>query len=262
MRISLASDLHLEFAQKPILSADADVLILSGDICVADHFTRSEDSPYHKYKMAYLDFFKQCKERFPHVLYVMGNHEHYHGRFNDTASILKRELKDYCTVLDYEWVEIEGVRFIGTTLWTDANKQNPLTISHLRSVMNDYRVIQMYRSGVYRKLNPNDVIAEHFASVQFIDDATKGHDRCVVLTHHGPTPMSIGDRFKDDYHGNGGYVSDLFDFIYDRPQIKLWTHGHVHHNTKYKVNQTTVACNPGAYPGENPAFDRNFVFEV
>jgi Icc-related predicted phosphoesterase len=262
MKITLASDLHLEFGQTRTMTADADVLILSGDICVSDHFTRGENSPYHKYNMAYLDFFKKCSDSYPHVLYVMGNHEHYHGRFNDTANILKNELSDYCKVLDYEWVDIDGIRFVGTTLWTDVNKQDPVTEMHLRQYMNDYRVVQIHKNGVYRKLNPMDTISEHFASVQFIDDATRNHPNCVVLTHHGPTPLSIGERFKNDYHGNGGYVSDLFDFIYDRPQIKLWTHGHVHHNTIYKVNETTVACNPGAYPGENPQFDQNFILEV
>jgi Icc-related predicted phosphoesterase len=262
MRISLASDLHLEFNQKPDLGADADVLILSGDICVADHFTRGANSPYAKFKEAYLDFFKRCSDRFPHVLYVMGNHEYYHGRFNDTANILKNELSAYCKVLDNESVEIDGVKFVGSTLWTDMNKRNPLTECHLRDTMNDYRVIQIAKSDVYRKLSPLDTLYEHFEAVRFIDNETKNHDNCVVLTHHGPTPLSIGSKFKNDYHGNGGYVSDLFDFIYDRPQIKLWTHGHVHHSTIYKVNETTVACNPGAYPGENPQFDQNFVFEL
>lgn len=244
------------------MTADADVLILSGDICVADHFTRSQNSPYLKYKMAYLDFFKMCADSYAHVLYVLGNHEHYHGRFTETASILKENLSDYCKVLDNESVEIDGVKFVGSTLWTDMNKQNPLTESHLRNIMNDYRVIQMCKSGVYRKLSPLDTLYEHSEAVRFIDNETKNHDNCVVLTHHGPTLKSVGPKFKNDYHGNGGYVSDLFDFIYDRPQIKLWTHGHVHNNAKYTVNQTTVACNPGAYPGENPLFDSNFVFEL
>ena len=262
MKITLASDLHLEFNAHPSLDADADVLILSGDICVADHLTKSEASPYFKFKTAYMNFFTECKEKFKHILYVPGNHEHYHGRFNDTVDILKRELDGLVTVLNNETVEIDGVKFIGTTLWTDANKQNPITVAHMHNYMNDYRVIQIFRKGVYRKLIPNDTLCEHFAAVQFIDQETKDHDNCVVLTHHGPTPMSIGPDFVDDYHGNGGYVSNLFDFIYDRPQIKLWTHGHVHHHLEYKVNDTTVACNPGGYPREDTGFDRSFLFEL
>ena len=67
MKIAYCSDLHLEFADL-ILTNDenADVLVLAGDICVAKHFTKK------------LEFFQKVSEEFPKVLYVIGNHEHYH----------------------------------------------------------------------------------------------------------------------------------------------------------------------------------------
>lgn len=262
MKITLASDLHLEFESKPVLNAEADVLILSGDICVANHFTRSPESPYFKYQNAYFEFFQECKNKYKNVLYIPGNHEHYHGRFNNTVDILKAALSGLATVMNNESVEIDGVKFIGTTLWTDANKQNPMSIAQLHNYMNDYRHIQIFRSGVYRKLIPNDVICEHLAALQFIDQETRDHDNCVVLTHHAPTFISIADEYKHEVHLNGGYASDLFDFIYDRPQIKLWTHGHIHTHKLYEVNETTVACNPGGYPDQKTGYNPEFVFEL
>jgi hypothetical protein len=48
---------------------------------------------------------------------------------------------------------------------------------------------------------------------------------------------------------NGGYRSDLGDFILDRPQIRVWIHGHMHDNFDYQVGSTRVVCNPRGYSG-------------
>ena len=91
MKIQVVSDIHLEFGPISIENAgDTDVLILSGDICVvkdlADRDTyniRGENDKSNKYHT----FFQECCARFPHVVYFMGNHEHYHGDFNTSAEI-------------------------------------------------------------------------------------------------------------------------------------------------------------------------------
>jgi hypothetical protein len=48
---------------------------------------------------------------------------------------------------------------------------------------------------------------------------------------------------------NGAYSSDLDQFILDRPQIKLWTHGHTHHEFDYMIGSCRVMCNPRGYDG-------------
>jgi hypothetical protein len=48
---------------------------------------------------------------------------------------------------------------------------------------------------------------------------------------------------------NGGYHSDLSEFILDRPAIKLWTHGHTHEEFDYMIGDTRVVCNPRGYIG-------------
>jgi hypothetical protein len=53
---------------------------------------------------------------------------------------------------------------------------------------------------------------------------------------------------------NGGYSSDLSQFILDNPQIKLWTHGHTHETFDYVIGETRIFCNPRGYIGyENRA---------
>ena len=96
MKIKLVSDLHLEFSDINIQNTDNyDVLILGGDIMIAqdlhDH-AAADFNPYSAGAFADLgrkqqrvqrfrDFLKRVSFQFPHVVYVMGNHEFYHGKF-------------------------------------------------------------------------------------------------------------------------------------------------------------------------------------
>ena len=156
MKIQLASDVHLEFGPISLDNHGADVLVLSGDICVAadlmsvdnndvlDRFARS--STIHT-------FFQECCSRFKHVIYIMGNHEHYHGDFATTFGKLKERLGYLVNlhILEKESVMIDDVTFICGTLWTNMNKEDPMTMAHVRGVMNDYRIIDDSREPVHYK---------------------------------------------------------------------------------------------------------------
>jgi Icc-related predicted phosphoesterase len=280
MKIQLASDLHLEF-EDVIIKNDtgADVLILSGDILVADDLRNQPadlslaDIPNEGYGRArralrYRDFFLRVSFQYKHVIYVMGNHEHYHGKFDKSADII-REALGYLNIhnvhlLDRDTKLIDGVHFIGGTMWTDCNKGDPMTLYHLEQCMTDFRVIRIAGEN-FKKFLPNRTVMEftktrdYFKTVieNLPQDAT-----VVVCSHHAPSHLSIHDMYKHDKLMNGGYSSDLSEFILDRPKIKAWTHGHMHNNFDYLVGDTRVMCNPKGYPGENDQFDFNFVFEV
>jgi len=89
MKIALASDIHLEFADINLQNTEnADVLILSGDICVAEDIGKPDPNNFLEGARSsrIVDFFKRCSFQFPHVVYVMGNHEHYHGDFAKTTN--------------------------------------------------------------------------------------------------------------------------------------------------------------------------------
>ena len=54
------------------------------------------------------------------VLYVLGNHEFYGSSIDGAAAELKRLCAGtHVHVLDDSEIVIDGVRFLGTTLWTD-----------------------------------------------------------------------------------------------------------------------------------------------
>jgi len=280
MKIQLASDLHLEFADVDIQNTTgADVLILGGDILVADDLRNQPvdlawgDFPEEghgraKRTMRYRDFLKRVSFQFKHVILIMGNHEHYHGKFDRSADII-RDTIGYLNIqnihlLDRDAKEIDGVHFIGGTMWTDCNKGDPMTLYHLEHCMSDFRVIRIAGEN-FKKFLPMRTVMEftktrdYFKTV--IDNLPKD-SKIVVCSHHAPSHLSIHEMYKHDKLMNGGYSSDLSEFILDRPQIRAWTHGHMHNCFDYQVGDTRVMCNPHGYPGENDQFDFNFTFEV
>lgn len=268
MKIQLMSDLHLEFdgSFRPT-NYGSDTLILSGDVCVARALAASSDSPYHKMGNSFRDFFKHCSDNFKNVMYIKGNHEHYNSRFNNVSDIIRGALAPMENIhfLDDEYVDVESIRFVGSTLWTDNNKNCPITEMSLRGGMNDYHVIQyLDPRGNYRRLTPNDTALFHAIAKTFIKEAipTDFEGKAVVMSHHAPSAQSINEKYKDDHYFNGGYFSSLDYFIADIPQIALWTHGHMHDATTYNIDDTIIACNPRGYPGQSTGFEEAKIFEI
>lgn len=267
MKISVCSDVHLEFGDLDLRNKDnADVLILSGDIMVACDLGTSDScenvSPSKKH-MSYLNFMEQVCKEFKHVVYVIGNHEHYHGDFNETIPKLKETFGHLVNlhILDKESVLINDVMFIGGTLWTDMNKEDPVTLSHIRGVMNDFRIIDDVREEVhYRdadgnsrtrtgRFSPIESVNEHkqmlsYAKKILDENVTR---KCVMVGHHAPSKLSTHPRYATEFIMNGAYSSDLSEFILDHPQVKLWTHGHTHEVFDYNIGSTRIVCNPRGY---------------
>ena len=261
MKVALVSDLHLEFADLEIKNTEsADVLVLAGDILTAQelHDFPAEDEPTiqingmtrrDKAKM-YREFLKRCSNEFPHVLYTAGNHEHYHGKWEQTLTTLRNECAKFPNVhfMENDTVVIDDVTFVGGTLWTDCNKGDPLTIHALSNGMNDYRTIRVESRG-YGRLTPLDTIKRHIQTLEYIrktvdSDPTKKY---FVIGHHQPSKLSTKPQYENDYHINGGYSSDLSEFILDRSQIKVWVGGHTHHVFDYMIGETRICCNPRGY---------------
>lgn len=297
MKLAICSDLHLEFAPLTIDNPhDAKVLILSGDILVekdldeyvpeqiASGFARAKSTEYHK-------FFLDVCSKFEYVLYVLGNHEHYHGDFKYTASELKKKLahNKNLYILDKESINIDGVTFVGSTLWTDMNKGDLLTLYHVKRMMSDFSVIRngnrmvtrrvplyeenpLYtpdgknggkystQDGYYIKIGekdkvepstfcPEDVVEENRKCFDYIKHVVEQNDKVVVIGHHTPSHQSCHPRWKEDTIMNGAYHNSYEDYITDHEQIVLWTHGHTHEPYDYMIGGARIVCNPRGYKG-------------
>ena len=293
MKIALCSDVHLEFGPISLTNDEnADVLILSGDICVANDLMDNDVYGIvpHKRSSMYHTFFQECSARFPVVLYVAGNHEHYHGDYAKTIPRLKEKLGylKNLHILDKDTFVQDDVVFVGGTLWTDMNKEDPNTLYGIKGYMNDYKIIddssEVVHYKVYHnkmknvgmtdeeymalppeermyvefktrpaKFSPEKSVEDHKAMLEAIDDALSafkdGYNKFVVVGHHSPSKLSTKPQYEKDVMVNGAYSSDLSELMLDNPQIKVWTHGHTHHEFDYMIGSCRVICNPRGYDG-------------
>ena len=280
MKIKIVSDLHLEFSDIELKNNGCDVLILSGDIMLADvlaDFPADYDntkivSSRQLKAMRFRNFLRNCCEDFPQVIYIAGNHEFYNGKFYKTLDILREECAEYPNLhfLEDKSVTIGDVIFIGATLWTDCNKSDPLTMWHLPKMMNDFYIIKNERNN-FRRMSTDDIVARHHKSAEFIRTIAKNapkDKKVVVISHHCPSENSVHAIYKDHFVMNGGYRSNMDDFILDNPNIVLWTHGHTHHCFNYMIGSTRVICNPRGYHdpsthySEDTGWDPDLITEI
>lgn len=257
MKINLVSDLHLEFAEQTL--PGGDVLVLAGDIC--EYRSLRTLSNVQKF------FDVECA-KYKQVFMVLGNHEHYHHKFHKTYDDMKALLPANVTLLENETVEYNGVVFLGATLWTDLNRGDPVTAFTIKGFMNDYKIVQNYypERGLYYKLTPEWTAEVHKKTLEYFKTVLDQNKDCpvVVITHHAPSFASVNEKFKHETTTNGGYASELGEFILDNPQIRVWCHGHMHDPVDYMIGSTRVLSNPRGYiPWEaGNGFDNNFTFEV
>jgi Icc-related predicted phosphoesterase len=281
MKIAVCSDLHLEFGPISLENTDnAEVLILSGDICVAkdlrekdSYIIKGENDKSNKIHK----FFQECCARFPSVIYIAGNHEHYHGDFAKSIGSIRNNLGYLVNlhVLDKESVLINNVMFIGGTLWTDMNKEDGITLYHMKTMMNDFMCVNnSNRTTYYRdedgnshsrvaRFTPDDAVEDHKKMLEYVKIMSEGKNdqKFVVVGHHSPSKASTHPRYANETIMNGGYSSDLSEFILDHPQIKLWTHGHTHENFDYLIGSTRIVCNPRGYINYEASAD-NFTLKT
>ena len=242
MRIAFASDLHLEFDSTIPFSGlgSVDLLILAGDV---------ETDPQRLSRAV-------RSLRLLHdgpILYVLGNHEYYGGVFPDRLDEYRRGLSNDPAffLLEKDAVVLDGVRFLGTTLWTDFAEGWHL--NNCQSGMSDFRAI---RSHSGENLSANEFWREHRKCREWLDIvfAAPFEGPTVVITHHAPSFLSQHPRFAHSTIG-GGFCSNLDDEI-TRWQPDLWIHGHLHDPADYRIGATRILCHPWGYPQEG--LDRSF----
>jgi Icc-related predicted phosphoesterase len=281
MKLHIINDLHIDMNPDlaPVLPG-GQVLIIAGDLVEARRVKMYADNPndivpnvklHDKGKINL--WIRREFAKYEHVIYVMGNHEFYNFTFNKTYAHLKENLPANVHLLEKQCVEIDGVLFIGATLWTDCHNGDPLTMHAVKYGMNDFDVIRVRRfNDDYVRFTVQDAMADHFKAKQYIEtilqNPVNSEKKVVVVTHHAPTHMSIDERFVREYLMNGGFYSKLDDLILDNPAIKLWCHGHTHMFKDYMVgDHTRVVCNPRGYicsadKQEYTGWDPNFTIEI
>lgn len=240
-RITLISDVHLEFRRRYEDIENGDILVLAGDIGTFD--------------CDYDAFIRMCSEKFNYVILVAGNHEFYNSR--GCAHVLNRlkEIVDsYPNVwyLNRDSVDIAGLRFLGCTMWTHIPDKYAFVVQEM---MTDYLRIRVKENMRKRKITPDDVNSWHFIDKLWlkkeIDDSPLP---VVVVTHHSPMFETFPKAIDYAFH------SDLTSLMTSK--CILWCHGHTHHYRRETCFDTTIWCNPLGYPIEETGFVPNDTFQI
>jgi predicted phosphodiesterase len=252
MKLNILSDLHLGQGALAAPDNDADLVILAGDVA----------RPARAIEWA-------ASLRKP-VLYVPGNHEFYGGSIDGTLATLRTLCANTnVRLLDDDVVELGGVRFVGSTLWTDFMLQGAdrreRAMQEGQRFMRDFSRIRAneYSPAVF---TPADSAARFALHARFLAEqlAKPFAGRTVVITHHAPSAKSIHPRFRDSLL-NACFISDL-EHLLNRARVDLWIHGHTHDSFDYAVGGTRVVCNPRGYAvngvDENAHFDPDLIVEV
>lgn len=238
MNIRVVSDIHTEFhadgGKGWVQSQDptgVDVLVIAGDLGTMREVPNV---------LAAL-----CKV-YPHVVYVNGNHELYGTSFPEVAAA-RQKLDE--ALPNLHWLhnavtEIQGQRFVGTTMWF---RDHPMNIFY-RERMNDFYSIKGFSPRVY---------PENREAVKFLRGSIREGD--VVVTHHLPSDRSVDRRYRNS-DMNRFYVCHMEGTI-EIKKPALWCHGHSHASNDYMLGNTRIISNPFGYQGHdlNPSFDEALI---
>jgi len=237
----LLSDIHLEesgtFENLPPIAIDAPYLFLVGDIGYPT-----------------LDFYKQFllqqSERFKGVFILAGNHEFH----NTSYQKAKRDINEICKLknnlyfMDKRSMLVDGMRILGTTLWSFVPDEHADFVSKNMIDYNNLIKIEEETSGVHM-LTVADTNFFHKQELdwlkQEIKKASVNGEPIIVLTHHAPTfhlsanPKYDGDRI------NYAFQTDL-DYMMNKP-IVCWCFGHTHYSSDQIINGVRLVSNQLGY---------------
>ena len=269
MKLHILSDIHLEFGKWPaaidVNAIEADISILAGDIAVG------------------LEGLEWALKFNRPVIYVMGNHEFYGQRtMQELWEKARRKVaKTHVHLLENQSVVIAGIRFLGTTLWTDfsvlgTEYQSGYMDSAARD-MEDYRSIfvssrgrKMTEFGFHDKrmgdlLTPKQTLAMHQKGCEFLTSGlgitgARSWHKTIVVTHHAPSVLSLEGK-KALNPIDAAYCSHLDHLV---KRADLWIHGHTHVAADYRVGQGRVVSNPRGYTGIDTVAEFNpaYLIEV
>lgn len=250
IRLHVLSDLHLEQQPFDAADVDADVIVLAGDI---DRGTRGVEWAA-----------RWCETR--PVLYVAGNHEFYgHAMPGLIEELRAASAGSTVHVLENDEVRLDGVRFLGCTLWSDFDfdgaERRAESMAVSGRAVNDYGYITFGPDG--RTLAPSDTRMLHLSSRRWLAARlAEPHDGpTVIVTHHAPLirgrPASPTLRAVA-----GAFASDVTDLM-GADRAALWIFGHTHRLADLDMRGTRVVSNPRGYPHQPVnGFDPGYVVDV
>lgn len=262
MKLQLASDLHLERDPAFQLRPAAPTLVLAGDVGSYQAGSRLAETDWG------LGRFARGWDR---VLYVPGNHEYDGLPWPDSRERLRDAAERAGLLwLDREARVIDGVRFVGCTLWADFDllvDPRAAMAQQLKARDKAYRAANFYLRRFSALEQGAPMLAERLRELALADQAwlrdtlTAPFDgKTVVVTHFAPSGRSADPRYGLT-PGTAGFCNALDDLL---PLTDLWLHGHLHCPQDYRAGRCRVVANPLGYAakGEQAGFRADCVIEA
>lgn len=255
MKLRILSDLHLEHHKLELKPGEEDIVVLAGDIHLG---TKGLEWAIETFNVP--------------IIFCPGNHEFYgQGEIIETMERIWQFANKHENVFQLvhpgDTCHIDGVRFIGGTLWTDfmldgeANMVNSMC-SAMRG-LNDYYAIMDH--GRALGATRTQQLHRDFLKGMAENYGKSVENTVVAITHMAPSSRSSLRKYIGDCL-NPAYASRLEQWIVDRPKIKLWVHGHMHNSSDYMIGGCRVVANPRGYASpnrqENSVFNPNLIVEV
>lgn len=238
MKLQFGSDFHLnQYKLHQFPPMDSRAIILAGDIAEG---------------MNGLEYAQQIAEEHQKpVIYVPGNHEYYRHNYVELQTQMRRYANQIENVifLDNDVFELEGIRFIGSTLWTDYVLDGRYPRSRVMDIvgrcLNDHRLITY---GLDGKFTTQHALALHRHARVFLERELNNpfRGKTVVITHHAPSLKCAHPHFAIDEVA-GAFVSDLDDLVKKADQ---WIYGHTHANLDIHVGKCRLVSNQLGYSSE------------
>ena len=257
VRLLILSDLHLEFASFQPPSPDVfDIAVLAGDIAVgvkAVHWAQRPSTFAGK-----------------PVLLVPGNHEFYNSERTRMLSELRQAAADTNVhLLDRDEVMLQGIRFLGATLWTDFELDVANGTEVTQAMRDATRGLNDFCGAIrerraddarLRRFTPQDAAREHALSRAWLLERLQAPVdgsafATVVVTHHAPSPRSMHPVYEGS-ELNPCYYSNLEEVLFKT--ATLWVHGHTHHSSDYRHHHTRIVSNPRGYQRRGTNENENF----
>lgn len=231
MKIYAISDLHLDDYKQEENEAlarflpEADILVMAGDFC------NGKDKIGRFY-----NFVELVKPKYKHVIFVMGNHDHWGWDFENSHNAFSKVKDAQVHFLQESLLTLSDFPdyvFYGGTLWYQ--ESDPYWIDERRTI------------GGKDIIKANKVFKSNLETLSLSIPKDK---KLICVSHHLPSNNCIAPQFV------GAYTNEFFVDSSCEPLIKnikpaLWIHGHTHEYTETKFADTRIIANPRGYDGEH-----------
>lgn len=267
-KFRVLSDLHLEFGlwfMPPQEDDHETVLILAGDIHVKGRVVLPTALRHEEKDQTVSSWMEHLQQRYKAVLVILGNHDYWGGCINRIPEKIKEYIQsrgwNNVHLLDDDYIDIDGVRYVGSTFWTDMNHGDAMSRIQDEATSNNYRKIKYNYS---RKIKSEHLELKHMRSKRYIEQVVAESKLPVVLAMHQAPAVESWYNAYPNKPVEWGDVSDLAEWINSLIKVVYVVHGHIHETLSYWIGNKNVITNPRGYNPDhlNELFDHTKTWVV